>query len=114
MMNIIKSIICPKEEISYGHEESRKRLFELTESLERSTVFSQRDVASRHSEIVSIAVKIRQLLSESKAKLTHMEKVELIKAMNRAKVRTFLAGSEGELETFRVLDRILEDVRKYL
>jgi hypothetical protein len=112
MMNVIRSIIHPKVECDV--EDSRKEVFRLKEELESTIAVSDSDISSRHSAIVATAVQIRGALSGRDVPLTNMEKVELMKAINRAKVRLFLSGTEEGLRTFRILDTIANDVTRRL
>ncbi len=115
MFGTIKSIFIPKPEIiTYEDaEEARRVLAQLANELETHTVLLK-DNRSRHASVIAIAVRIRELLSQKNLGLTHMEKVEITKVLNRAKVRSFLMGTDEGFKTFRVLDTVSEDVRKYL
>ena len=110
MMKVIRSIINPK--IECNAENSREEIFRLKEDLERTVMMP--DMSSRHSAIVATAVQIRGVLGGCNANLTNMEKVDLMKALNRAKVRVFLSGTDEGLKTFRILDTISNDVTRRL
>ncbi len=112
MMNVIRSIINPKMECNA--EDSREEIFRLKEDLERVLMASDMELSSKHSAIVATAVQIRGALSGCNANLTNMEKVDLMKALNRAKVRVFLSGTDEGLKTFRILDTISNDVTRRL
>ena len=113
MMSVIKSIIYPKS-IECDVEDSRNEIFKLKDELERWTIVVEGSEKSRYSAIVATAVQIRGALSGCEVPLTNMEKVELMKALNRAKVRAFLSGTEEGLKTFRILDTITNDVTRRL
>jgi len=113
MMNVIRSIIYPKH-VDCDIEDSRNEIFKLKDELERWVGTPEGSEGSRHAAIIATAVQIRGALGTCEVPLTNMEKVELMKALNRAKVRAFLAGTEEGLRTFRVLDTITNDVTRRL
>ena len=112
MMNVIRSIIYPKTECNA--EDSRAEIFRLKEDLERTVMTPDTELSSKHSAIVATAVRIRGVLGGCNANLTNMEKVDLMKALNRAKVRVFLSGTDEGLKIFRILDTISNDVTRRL
>ncbi len=114
MMSVIKLIIHPKNQIECDVEDSRREIFRLRNELERSIVISNSNISSKHAAIVATAVQIRGALSGCEVPLTNMEKVELMKTLNRAKVRVFLSGTDEGLKTFRILDTISNDVTRRL
>ncbi|NYZ76883.1 hypothetical protein H0O02_01050 [Candidatus Micrarchaeota archaeon] len=117
MFGAIKSIFMNRgDEIEFcdGTDEAKRRLTQLTYELETASTLIRDDGSStRHAAVVAAALKIRNLLSQDSLPLTNVEKVEITKLINRAKVRTFLAGTPAGYETFRVLDTVSEDVRKH-
>ena len=116
MFGAIKSIFMNRDEMEICEEvdETKRRLAQLTCELETASTLIRDDGSStRHAAVVSAALKIRNLLSQDALPLTNTEKVEITKLMNRAKVRSFLAGTPEGYETFRVLDSVSEDVRKH-
>ena len=116
MIGMIKSIFTPKTGIVVyeDSEDARRALSELSNELETTTVMVKEDGFRKHASIITLAVRIRELLSQNALPLSHREKVEITKVLNRAKVRTFLAGTDEGFKTFRVLDAVSEDVRRYL
>jgi len=119
MFGAIKSIILPKNAIGdvgmvvyEDHEEARRRLSQLARELETTTMLLK-DGSPRHASVVAIAVRMREILS-GKVHLTTTEKVDITKTLNRAKVRAFMIGTQEGYKTFRMLDTISEDVRRYL
>lgn len=121
MFGAIRSIILPKNEVRCASgmvvyddmEEARKKLNQLTAELEINTSLLKNGM-SKHAAIIANAVRIRELLCHEGMKLTNAEKVDITKTINRAKVRTFMVGDDEAYKTFRVLDAVSEDVRRYL
>lgn len=116
MIGAIKSIFTNKPE-SFTYEDAevaRKTLTQLATELEATTTLLEENSAKKHASTIALAVRIRELLSHKNLALTHMEKIEITKALNRAKVRTFLTGTPEGFKTFRVLDTVSEDVRRHL
>jgi len=61
--------------------------------------------------VVDVARKIRNMLKRGDAELEKSDKIRLIKAMNKAKVRTLLQNGNGEsYRIFRSLDSITNDL----
>ncbi len=120
MFGAIKSIILPKNEMEmsgmvvYEDEaEARRKLNQLAAELEVHTALLKNG-SPKHAAIMATAVRIREILSHENIQLSNAEKVDLTKTLNRAKVRAFMAGDQEAYKTFRVLDNVSEDVRRYL
>ena len=116
MYGVIKSIFTTKPEaVVYENvEDARMKLANLANELEANSMNIKDDSSSGHESVVAIAIRIRELLSEETHSLTNSERVEITKVLNRAKVRTFMSGTDEGYRAFRILDTVSEDVRKYL
>jgi len=119
MFGTIRSIILQKNDMQISgvvvyedHEEAKRRLAQLGRELETCTMLLK-DGSPKHASVVAIAIRMREILS-GKVDLTITEKVDITKTLNRAKVRAFMMGTQEGYKTFRVLDTISEDVRRYL
>jgi len=116
MFGSIRSIFTGKPGIKSEEEieETKKRLYQLAEELESASALLRNGVSSKHGTIVAAAIKMRDLLGSEGIPLSSMEKVEIMKSINKAKVRVFVVGTQEGYETFKVLDSISEDIRGYL
>lgn len=68
-------------------------------------------VLARNSKgVVNHASSLRNLLKQGDKRLSSEEKVRVVKALNKAKVRALMAGTTECYTTFRMLDSISSDV----
>ncbi len=88
-----------------------KTIAELTADFDGYGLSSQESTDG----VVSLAKQIRELIAEKKVLLSRREKIQLIKAMNKAKVRALMnTNSEEGYEIFKSLDSISTDVSRLL
>jgi len=66
------------------------------------------------SNAVDSAARLRNLLRRESISLSHEEKVRIVKALNKAKVRALMHGSCECYGAFRSLDSISSDVVQLL
>jgi hypothetical protein len=92
-----------------GGEDAAGRERDLVRSLE-TAVFSD----SACSSIVNDAARLRNLLRQQSLPLTRSEKVRIVKALNKAKVKALMHGSCECYGAFRSLDSISSDVVQLL
>lgn len=64
--------------------------------------------------VVNHASSLRYMLRTSNSPLTNEEKVRIVKALNRAKVRALMGGTSESYTAFRALDSISSDVVQLL
>jgi len=116
MFGAIRSILIQKPEfiVYEDAEEARGRIYGLAEELEQTTIALKETSRANAAGIAAIVIRMRDILGQNNVSLTHKEKIELTKVLNRAKVRTFMAGTDEGLKAFRILDAVSEDIRKYL
>jgi hypothetical protein len=62
------------------------------------------------SKVVNCASSLRNVLRTSEGHLSKDEKVRVVKALNKAKVRALLGGTTESYSTFKMLDSISSDV----
>lgn len=84
----------------------------LTTKLEDSAFICHE--ASKCSQVIEIAAKLRNMLVAGDLDLTHKEKVRVLKMMNVAKVRALMQGTPYGFDTFNALDSISGDVVQLL
>ena len=116
MYKVIKSIFTAKPEavVYESVEDTRMRLTHLANELEANSIIAKDNGSSGHESVVAAAIRIREVLSRERPSLTNTERIEITKVLNRAKVRTFMSGTDEGYRAFRILDTVSEDVRKYL
>ena len=61
-------------------------------------------------DAVDSAARLRNLLRKESSSLTHDERVRIVKALNKAKVRALMQGTTEAYSAFRSLDSISSDV----
>ena len=61
-------------------------------------------------KLVDTASKLRNQLRRNHCNLSHDEKVRIVKALNKAKVRALMGGTDESFSKFRSLDSISSDV----
>lgn len=103
MFGMIRSIF------GLGGEDAAMQERDLVKSLE-SAVFTE----SACSGIVSDAARLRNLLRQQSLALPRSEKVRIVKALNKAKVKALMHGSCECYGAFRSLDSISSDVVQLL
>lgn len=93
----------------FGKSEERNNMkSDVVNALE--TAISEKNCKN----VVSHASSLRNMLRASNSSLTNEEKVRIVKALNRAKVRALMDGTSESYTTFRVLDSISSDVVQLL
>jgi hypothetical protein len=60
--------------------------------------------------LVDTASRLRNQLRRNHCNLSHEDKVRIVKALNKAKVRALMGGTEDSFSKFRSLDSISSDV----
>jgi len=94
-----------------GKKHSKKKILALTSVLETATVYG--DVA-KFDLMVNTAEQLRDLLIMEGVSLSRADKVQLLKAFTKVKVRAFMAGTDESYRTFRTLESIGSDLVKLL
>jgi len=62
------------------------------------------------NNLVDSASRLRNQLRRHQCELSHDEKVRIVKALNKAKVRALMGGTDDSFSRFRSLDSISSDV----
>jgi hypothetical protein len=88
-----------------GEGNATERENDLVSALEQS-VF----VGDGCSNVVDSAARLRNLLRSQNMSLSHDEKIRIVKALNKAKVRALMHGTCECYGAFRSLDSISSDV----
>lgn len=89
----------------------KETFLELAARLE---IHNSTAAAGAGSEVIEIAKDMRDLLIHNQLELNRTEKVRVIKAINKAKVRALLSGNDEGCRTFSSLDSISADVMRVL
>ena len=89
----------------------REHFFSLTSHLEDRVLATTQHLGA---DIIDIASKLRNMLKENELALSRAEKIRLIKALNKAKVKAFLGGTGDYYRVFRSLDSISSDVLRLI
>jgi hypothetical protein len=92
-----------------GAEDATERESALVSALE-AAAFSE----NRCSDVVDSAARLRDLLRRESMALPPSEKVRIVKALNKAKVRALMHGTCECYGAFRSLDSISSDVVQLL
>ena len=67
-------------------------------------------VTKMDEKVVDRAATLRNHLRRCKAELSNDEKVRIVRALNKAKVRALMGGTTESFSKFKVLDSISSDV----
>jgi hypothetical protein len=94
-----------KNFIGMGEEKTVPGRGELVNALEQSA-FNE----DRCFDAVDNASRLRNLLRKESSSLTHDERVRIVKALNKAKVRALMQGTTEAYSAFKSLDSISNDV----
>jgi hypothetical protein len=92
-----------------GGEDATEKRSDLVDALETAE-FSE----SACSDIVDNAARLRNILRQQGVTISRTEKVRIVKALNKAKVRALMHGSRECYGAFRSLDSISSDVVQLL
>lgn len=93
-------------------DHKKKKFLGLATRLEDT--LSASEAACMCDEVVDVALRLRNMLSDGGLSLTRREKVSVLKSITRAKVRAFMSGDDDASDTFRTLDSISSDVVRLL
>jgi hypothetical protein len=66
--------------------------------------------ASTGNDVVDTAARLRNLLRQRSCSLTNEDKVRVVRALNKAKVRALMGGTSESYSLFSSLDSISSDV----
>jgi hypothetical protein len=92
-----------------GGEDATEKRSDLVDALETAE-FSE----SACSDIVGNAARLRNILRQQGMAISRTEKVRIVKALNKAKVRALMHGTQECYGAFRSLDSISSDVVQLL
>jgi len=81
--------------------------------LESMALLSYNDFGQKQESIVETLIKLRDALFLG-ISLSPNEKIEIVRLVNQAKVKSATLGTEEGYRTFQILDSISEDIMKYL
>ncbi len=81
--------------------------------LENIALLNNNEFGQRQENIVEMAVKLRNVLL-SGISLTPNEKIDVVRLINQAKIKSATLGTMDGYRTYQILDTISEDIRKYL
>jgi len=84
---------------------TRKDFLLLTNEFENTT----RDF-KRGEDVINLAKQVKNALKNVNVKLRHTDKINLLKTINRAKVRALLLGTPDGLKIYKDLDVIGSDI----
>jgi hypothetical protein len=87
----------------FGKEETPCMRRDVVSALESA-------VSEMDEEVVDRAATLRNHLRRCNADLSNEEKVRIVRALNKAKVRALMGGTSESFSTFKVLDSISSDV----
>lgn len=71
------------------------------------------DFGQRQENIVEVAIKLRDILL-SGVSLSPNEKIDVVRLINQAKIKSAMLGTTDGYRTYQILDSISEDIRRYL
>jgi len=90
-------------------EENATARSDLLNSIEKTAVDD-----NSCCSVVDHAARLRNILRKERAFLSHEERVRIVKALNKAKVRALMHGTSECYGAFRSLDSISNDVVQLL
>lgn len=104
-------MIAEKEK--YNINAAREDFAKSINNLETIALLNYNDFSAKQEDVINSILKLRDLLV-SGIPLEPNEKIELVRLINQAKIKSAALGTPEGYRTFQVLDSISEDIRKYL
>ncbi|MEM4166310.1 MAG: hypothetical protein QW255_03025 [Candidatus Bilamarchaeaceae archaeon] len=81
--------------------------------LETVSLLNYNEFSQKQEAVVEAIIKLRDFIVSGVA-LEPNEKIDLVRLINQAKIKSAALGTPEGYRTFQILDSISEDIRKYL
>jgi len=110
-MVCLLSLFSANEKLNIDH--LKEEYASAKTRLESIARLSYNDFGQKQDGIIDAVIKIRDALLSGVA-LTPNEKIEIIRLVNQAKIKSAALGTNDGYKTFQIIDSLSEDIRRYL